>query len=276
MDGIGLIRAEIMLASLLHHQSIQSWLAPDNRSLLIQTIYHHIKQFAQAFSPRPVWYRTLDMRSHELQFNTPGTAQEINPLLGVHGTFGYQQAPGFFLAELEALRRLQIEGIHNINITLPFVRMVEEFQFCAQMIQEMGLERSGFEVWIMAEVPSILTLLPDYIEAGIQGIAIGSNDLTQMLLAADRTNSMMHRAFEAPHPAVLRAIKLLITTARQANIPCSLCGELASQHPEVIEDLIRWGITTLSVSPDALDRTHREILRAEKRLFLEWGRDVHS
>ncbi|MEM9213610.1 MAG: putative PEP-binding protein [Cyanobacteria bacterium P01_F01_bin.150] len=274
VDGIGLIRSEIMLASLLHHQSLQSWLTQDNRSLLVQTICYHIKQFAQAFSPRPVWYRTLDMRSHE-QGHPPGHATVINNLLGVHGTMSYQQNPGFFIAELEALRQLQQEGIKNINIILPFVRTVEEFQFCYQTIREMDVDTSACDVWIMAEVPSVLMLLPDYIEVGIQGIAIGSNDLTQMMLATDRTNPMMHNAFHAPHQSVLRAIKQLIVTARQANIPCSLCGELASQHPEVIEDLIRWGITTLSVSPDALEQTHREVLRAEKRLFLEWGRNAH-
>ena len=125
----------------------------------------------------------------------------------------------------------------------------------------------------MAEVPSILMLLSDYVQAGIKGIAIGSNDLTQLLLATDRTNPTMHQALKMNHPAVLRAIKLLITTARQEHIPCSLCGELASQHPEVIEPLIRWGITAISVSPDAVTQTHQEILRAEKRLFLEWNRD---
>lgn len=273
-DGIGLIRSEIMLAALLHHQSIPDWLKAAHRGLLVKTIQHHIKQFAHAFSPRPIWYRTLDMHRHDVAAGSSAHRRDMNPLLGCHGAMSYQQSPGFFLAELEAIRKLQLEGLRNINLILPFVRTVEEFQFCYRMMAQAQILVDGAcEVWIMAEVPSILFLLPDYVAAGVQGIAIGTNDLTQLLLATDRMNPAMNMSRETPHPAVLRAIEQLITQAKQAQIPCSLCGELVSQHPTIIEALIRWGVTALSVSPDALARTHHEILRAEKRLFLEWGRD---
>ncbi|NET09148.1 MAG: hypothetical protein F6K16_31485 [Symploca sp. SIO2B6] len=275
LDGVGLIRSELMLAPMLSQQPLEVWLDPVQGSRLLQTIYYPLHQFAEAFAPRPIWYRTLDWRSHEFSgtqdqpsSNTP------NPLLSNHGTLSYQRNPTFFQSELEAIKKIQANGLNNVNLLLPFVRTVEEFQFCHQLIQEVGLLDTGkCQVWIMAEIPSILMLLPDYFAAGVQGIAIGSNDLAQLLLAVDRTDTSVQQAFRQDHPAVLRAIQAIIHATRQANRPCSLCGDIVSQHPELIELFIRWGVTTFSVNPDAIATTHHEMIRAEKRLFLEWGRD---
>ncbi|MEB3233046.1 MAG: putative PEP-binding protein, partial [Leptolyngbyaceae bacterium] len=276
VNGVGLIRSELMITSMLQHQSLQRWLQADQRPRFLQTLAELIQQFAQAFAPRPIWYRTMDLRSHEY----PQTASlqalpEPNPLLGYHGPMGYQLDPTLFLTELNALKQVQDHGLDNVNILLPFVRTVEEFQFCYEAIQQTGWSAQGQgQVWIMAEVPSVLFLLSDYVAAGVQGIAIGSNDLNHLLLALDRTTS--HQGLGPTHPAVLRAIQSLITTARKANIPCTLCGDLASQHPELVESFIRWGITALSVEPNAVAQAQASIRQAEWQLFQEWQRDRFS
>ena len=272
IDGVGLIRSELMLASMLNYQPPETWLERDQRPRLLQTLCYHIRQFAQTFAPRPIWYRTLDLRTPP-HHSSQRITVEPNPLLGCHGPLSYRTNPAFFMAELEALQCLQAEGFDNINILLPFVRTVDDFQFCHQAIEQAGLlSHSTCQVWIMAEVPSVLLLLPDYFAAGVQGVAIGSNDLTQLLLAVDRTTASVQQAFDQSHPAVLRALQSIMTTARDARIPCSLCGDIASQHPELIESFIRWGVTTISVNPDAVHATHQEMMRAERRLLLEWGR----
>jgi len=163
------------------------------------------------------------------------------------------------------------------------VRTVEEFQAAATQVMQAGLRQSpDFQLWIMAEVPSVLFLLPDYVAAGAQGISIGSNDLTQLLLAIDRDDSYGRPNRDRPplltqsdrHPAVLRAIHHLIQESRRLGIPCSICGDLPSRHPDLIDELVRWGVHTISVHPGAIETTYRAIVRAERNLLLEAARRV--
>jgi pyruvate,water dikinase len=269
IDGVGLLRAEQLLMHVFQHQHPTRWL--ERRQELVDQLVHQILQFARAFAPRPVFYRTLDVRSQDISL--PGTEEmlpEPNPTLGLHGTLSYQTNPSLFDLELTALRQIQQLGYSNVHLLLPFVRTVEEFQFCQHRIVQLGLRSDpSFQVWIMAEVPSILFLLPDYVKAGVQGVSIGSNDLTQLILAVDRDQPQMKAAFNQCHLAVLRAMQHLIQTARQEGIPCSICGQAPAQHPELVEQLVRWGISAISVSPDAIAQTYRAIARAEQSLVLE-------
>jgi pyruvate, water dikinase len=263
IDGVGLLRSELLMTTLVRRHPSHSLLDLDPADLT-QQLTHAIQKFTRAFAPRPVFYRALDLRSHEFKSLLPDTRPETNPILGIRGTFSYQLNPTLFDIELAALATAQKAGATYLNLLLPFVRTVEEFQFCRDRVAAAGLMHSPhFRLWIMAEVPSVLFLLPEYVKAGLQGISIGSNDLTQLLLGIDRDHEAMAPAFPQNHPAVIAAIAQLIQHAQQLGIPCSICGEVPAQYPEIIPDLIRWGITALSVSPDALARTHAAILQAE-------------
>ncbi|NJL36703.1 MAG: phosphoenolpyruvate synthase [Leptolyngbyaceae cyanobacterium SM1_4_3] len=273
VDGVGLLRSEQLILDILDQQHPALW-AQERPRELVDRLAEQIRQFAQAFLPRPVFYRSLDLRSHEFQslLGHP-TTPEPNPTLGLHGTFSYQVDPTLFDLELAALRQVQQSRFANVHLILPFVRTVEEFRFCYKRILNAELKQNpNFQVWIMAEVPSVLFLLPDYAQAGVQGISIGSNDLTQLLLGVDRDHALMSSAYDQRHPAVLRAIQHLIQTARQVGLPCSICGQAPSQYPELVELLVRWGISSISVSPDAVEQTHEAIARAERSLLLEAAR----
>jgi pyruvate, water dikinase len=174
---------------------------------------------------------------------------------------------------LAALAKLQQAGYHNINLILPFVRTVEEFKFCRRRIQQAGLmDVSRFQLWIMAEVPSVLFLLSEYVKAGVQGIAIGSNDLTQLMLGIDREKSKLTQTLDERHPAVMNAIAQLIQMAQNEHIPCSICGQAPSLYPEIIDSLVRWGITAISVEPNSIPQTYHAIARAEQRVILNAAR----
>jgi pyruvate, water dikinase len=273
-DGVGLLRSELMILSILEGQHPHLWLQKGRQKELIDRLAHQIHQFAKAFAPRPVFYRSLDLRSHEFRSLEGGesVSPETNPMLGIRGTFSYVLNPALFDIELTALYQVQQAGYSNLRLTLPFVRTVEEFIFCRQRVEQSRLtQQSQFQLWIMAEVPSVLFLLPDYVQAGVQGISIGTNDLTQLLLGVDRDQSLMASAFDEGHPAVLSAIDHLIKTARRLKIPCSICGAAALQ-PNVVDRLIQAGITTLSVDPSAVESTHQAIARAEQRLLIEGSR----
>ncbi|WP_416673190.1 putative PEP-binding protein [Egbenema bharatensis] len=274
IDGVGLLRSELMMLELLEQRHPQQWLAQGQKAELTQRIAQRIQQFAQAFYPRPVFYRSSDLRSHEFMHLEGGDGvPELNPALGMRGTLNYQVNPALFEVELAALRQVQQQGGNNVHLILPFVRTVEEFRRCRQRVEQAGLRQNPhFQLWIMAEVPSVLLLLPDYIEAGVQGVSIGSNDLTQLLLGIDREQPQMAFAFDSHHPAVMRAIQQIIQTTRRAQIPCSICGQLTSQYPETINALVRWGVTAISVEWNEIEPTYQAIVRAERRLLLEAAR----
>ena len=259
IDGVGLLRSELMLADLLANQTLAQWQESFQRQF-VATLTNSLSQFASAFAPRPVFYRSLDRY-----------AQTTNPVLGDRGTYSYLSDCTTFDLELEALATITAEGYHNLNLILPFVRSVDEFKFCYRRLEDIGLTaQNSFQVWIMAEVPSVISLLPEYIRAGVRGIAIGTNDLTQLLLGVDREQAhFSDRGLNANHPAMHKAIAELIKTARDNNIECCICGQAPVEYPSLIDKLIQWGITTISVEPQAVARTYRAIARAERRILLE-------
>lgn len=247
VDGVGLVRSELMAADLWQH-----W--PENKDEIQEKLSASMTRIARAFAPRPVLYRTFDGRSQ---------SQHRGPLVD------RQRLD----RELAALARSRREGCDNLHLLLPFVRDAEDVRFTRDRLQAVGLEPGDrFQLWIMAEVPALLFGLRECVAAGISGIAIGSNDLAQSLLAVDRDSPP--EGFDARHPAVLEYIKALIQQARSLQIPCSICGDAPARHADLVEKLVRWGITSISVPADAIDATHRAIDRAERRILLEAARQL--
>ncbi|MEH1825724.1 MAG: putative PEP-binding protein [Nostoc sp.] len=273
VDGVGLLRSELMVLNILSGQHPNSWILGGRQAELLELWSDQIMQFAQAFAPRPVFYRSLDWRSQDLPSLSDSLESSTQSMLGERGTFSYLQNPAVFELELKALASVQQAGYSNVNLLLPFVRTVEEFIFCRRKVEQAFLtEVAQFQLWIMAEVPSVLFLLPEYVKAGVAGISIGTNDLTQLLLGVDREQGQLAKVFNERHPAVMKAIAQLIQMAESAGIPCSICGQAPALYPEIIDKLVEWGITSISVEPEAVERTYQAIARAEQRLILAAAR----
>jgi pyruvate,water dikinase len=135
-----------------------------------------------------------------------------------------------------------------------------------KIVTDHGLLRSPtFKLFMMVEIPSNVILLDKFIDVGIDGISIGSNDLTMLTLGLDRDNGEVAKDFNEMDPAVLWSLKRAITKAKKRGISASICGQAPSNHPDLVEKLVRWGVTSVSVSPDAIDRTRETIAWAEKR-----------
>jgi pyruvate, water dikinase len=259
IDGVGLLRSELMLADLLSSQVLAPWQESFQRQF-VAILTNYLRQFCTAFAPRPVFYRSLDLY----------TQDSPNPGLGDRGTYSYLADPTLFDLELEVLQTLIAEGHRNIKLILPFVRSVDEFKFCYRRLEKLGLTvHDSFQVWIMAEVPSVILLLPEYIRAGVQGIAIGTNDLTQLLLGVDREQPQFSdRGLHGNHPAMQKAIAELIKTAHEHHLECYICGQAPVEHPDLIDKLVQWGVDGISVEPGAVAQTYKAIARAEKRMLL--------
>ncbi|MEH2317593.1 putative PEP-binding protein [Nostoc sp.] len=272
VDGVGLLRSELMVLNILSGRHPNSWILSGRQAELLELWSEQIMQFARAFAPRPVFYRSLDW-PQDLTSLSDNLQSSPKSMLGERGTFSYLQNPAVFELELKALASVQQAGYSNVNLLLPFVRTVEEFVFCRRKVEQALLtEVSQFQLWMMAEVPSVLFLLPEYVKAGADGISIGTNDLTQLLLGVDREQGQLAKVFNERHPAVMSAIAQLIQMAKTAGIPCSICGQAPALYPEIIDKLVEWGITSISVEPEAVERTYQAIARAEQRLILAAAR----
>jgi pyruvate, water dikinase len=277
VDGVGLLRAELMLLEALDGTHPKLLLEQGRGEEVVAKMADALATFAAAFAPRPVTYRTIDFRTNEFRGLRGGERcepTEANPMIGYRGALRYPREPHVFQLELDAVSRVWDAGHANLHVMLPFVRSARELERCRELVAASGLlSRRGFELWIMAEVPSVLFALPAYAKLGIAGISIGSNDLTQLLLGADRDSDLVAEAFDERDPAVVAYLRQLIPAARRLGLRTSICGQAPSVHPEYAELLVRAGIDAISVNQDAVGRARRLIAAAERRLLLEAARE---
>ena len=276
VDGVGLLRAELMILEALEGTHPRRLLEEGRADEFIERMADSLMVFASGFAPRPITYRTIDFRTNEFRGLAGGEdyePAEANPMIGYRGAFRYVREPDLLGLELEAVKRIYDAGLDNLHVMLPFVRTARELDACVRLVANSGLtERRGFGLWIMAEVPSVLFNLERYAELGVAGISIGSNDLTQLLLGADRDSEILAEVFDERDPAVVAYLQELIPRARALGLQTSICGQAPSVHPEYAELLVRAGIDAVSVNIDAVDRARRLLAAAEQRVLLEAAR----
>lgn len=272
VDGVGLLRAEFMIAGIGTHP--REFIEEGRQQEFVDTLADGLRTFAQAFYPRPVMYRTTDLKTNEYRELKGGEKfelQEANPMIGYRGVSRYIREPDVFKMELEAIKKVRNRwGLKNIWVLLPFVREIPELEDVQKVMQDAGLRRSAdFKLWIMIEVPSTVLLIDKFCQAGIDGVSIGSNDLTQLILGIDRDSEILAPEFDERNEAVMRAMFQVIEVCRKYGVTTSICGQAPSTYPEVTEALVRHEITSVSVNPDAVLQTRRLVASTEQRMMLE-------
>ena len=279
VDGVGLLRAETMLTDALSNRHPRALIAAGEQAVLVDKLAEAVGRVASAFAPRPVVYRASDFRTNEFRALAGGDAfepEEHNPMIGYRGCYRYVDNPDLFNLELQTLARVR-EQNPNLHLMIPFVRTRWELERCLELVDASPLGRQrGLHRWVMAEVPSVVYWLPEYVGLGIDGVSIGSNDLTQLVLGVDRDSDQCAELYDESDGAVLDAIGRVVSTARRLGITSSLCGQAPSIRPDFAEHLVRMGITSISVTPDAVTRTRRNVAAAERRLLLESARARES
>ena len=233
-----------------------------------------MRKFAAAFHPRPVVYRATDFKTNEyrnLEGGEKYEPHEENPMMGYRGASRYIEEPEIFKMELEAIKKVREEfHLKNLQLMIPFVRRIGELRAIKDIMESVGMYRTrDFKLWIMVEVPSTVILIDLFCKEGIDGISIGTNDLTQLTLGIDRDNAGLAKGFDERNEAVLRSLKRVITICNKYGVTSSLCGQAPSVYPEFAEKLVEFGITSMSVNPDAVERTRKIVASAEQKIILQ-------
>jgi len=271
VDGVGLLRAEFMVAGMGKHPRL--FIKEKRQQEFINKLAENLKIFAQAFSPRPLIYRATDFKSNEYK-NLAGGAEfepdEENPMIGYRGCFRYIEEPDEFAMELEALKIVRNNmGLRNLHLMIPFVRTPGELKKVKALVEKSGLfDTNDFKFYMMAEIPSNVIIIDKFLDVGVDGISIGSNDLTQLTLGVDRDSQKMAEEFDERDEAVEVSIRHLIEKCKARNVSVSICGQAPSVYPEYTEFLVEAGITSISVNPDMIIASRKLIASVEKKIML--------
>ena len=221
-----------------------------------------IGTLAAAFAPHPVIVRFSDFKSNEYAHLLGGELyepKEENPMLGFRGASRYCSAffAQAFALECEAIRYVrEAMGLTNVEVMIPFVRTVGELKAVLEVMRTHGLERGkeGLRVIMMCEVPSNAILAEEFLEH-VDGFSIGSNDLTQLTLALDRDSALVADLFSEQDPAVRFLIRRSLQAAKRLGKYIGICGQGPSDDPEFALWLVKEGIESLSLNPDAVLQT---------------------
>lgn len=273
-DGIGLMREEFLWTSYIHEHPLYL-IEKGESEKAVNMLAEGIAKVTRAMAPRPVVLRLSDFKSSEYRKLKGGEKYEPHEsadLLGWRGASRYYDPKyiAAFKLELAAVKKVRNEfGLKNLNVMIPFVRTVAEAQKVTTIMHNEGLVRNAdFKVYMMAEIPANI-ILADQFNQFIDGYSIGSNDLTMLILGCDRNNDTVASLFDERNLAVKRAIHHLIATAHKDGKTVSICGQAPSEYPDFTNFLIQSGIDYVSVNPDMVKETKRNVAHFEQRIMLD-------
>jgi len=238
------------------------------RAFYVDKVAEGVATIAAAFWPKPVIVRLSDFKSNEYRKLIGGSRyepEEENPMLGFRGAARYVSADfgEAFAMECEAMRRVRDEmGLTNVELMVPFVRTLGQAKKVIDLLGQHGLKRgeNGLKIVMMCEVPSNAILADEFLEH-FDGFSIGSNDLTQLTLGLDRDSGLELLAadFDERDPAVEAMISRAIAACRKQGKYVGICGQGPSDHPDFARWLVKEGITSISLNPDTVVETWRNI-----------------
>ncbi|QUD86895.1 phosphoenolpyruvate synthase [Phenylobacterium montanum] len=272
--GVGLARMEFIIGSagihpmaLAHPEHVGSAAARRKIAQLaagfaspgdyfVERVSEGVGTIAAAFYPRPVIVRLSDFKTNEYAALLGGRdfePAEANPMLGFRGAARYAHpayADGFGLECRALLRVREVMGLKNLAIMVPFCRTVKEAEKVLQSLAANGLVQGhdGLEIYVMCEIPNNVIQI-DAFAALFDGISIGSNDLTQLVLGVDRDSETVAFEFDERDPGVLEFLRQAVVGARCNHRHVGICGEAPANDPEIARFLIEQGVTSISVNP---------------------------
>lgn len=241
----------------------------DKKQFFIDKLAQEAGTIAAAFYPKPVIIRMSDFKSNEYRQLIGGSyfePEEENPMLGFRGASRYYNEKYSDAFELEclAMKKIRSEmGLKNVKLMIPFVRTVQDAKSAISEMKKHGLEqgKDNLEIYMMCEIPSNVLLIDEFSKI-FDGFSIGSNDLTQMVLAVDRDSDLVASIFDERNEAVKIMLDMAIQGSHKANKKIGICGQAPSDYPEIAEFLVKKGIDSISLNSDSV---LKEILMFAKK-----------
>jgi pyruvate,water dikinase len=290
-EGVGLARLEFIINNNIgvHPKAILEYpnIDPDlkkavesvarghasPKAFYVDKLAEGVATIAAAFWPKKVIVRLSDFKSNEYKKLIGGTRyepDEENPMLGFRGAARYL-ASDFaesFEMECTAMKRVRNDmGLTNVEIMVPFVRTLGQAEKVVNLLGKNGLKRgeNGLRLIMMCEVPSNAILAEEFLEF-FDGFSIGSNDLTQLTLGLDRDSGMELLAadFDERDPAVKAMLSRAISACLKAGKYVGICGQGPSDHPDFAEWLMQEGIESISLNPDSVIDTWKQLAAVAK------------
>jgi len=246
---------------------------PNRSDYFVDRLAEGVGQIAAAFYPKDVIVRLSDFKTNEYARLLGGAAfepKEENPMIGFRGASRYydERYREGFLLECQAMKKVRGEmGLTNVKLMIPFCRTVDEGKKVLEVMAQAGLRRgdNGLEVYVMCEIPANVILAEEFAEI-FDGFSIGSNDLTQLILGLDRDSEIVAHLFDERNPAVMQSIEEAIRKVQAHGRKIGICGQAPSDYPEFARFLVACGIDSISLNPDTVLQTTREIVEMEQQL----------
>ncbi|MDA0730836.1 MAG: phosphoenolpyruvate synthase [Proteobacteria bacterium] len=284
--GVGLARLEFVINNMIgiHPKAIINYQAmpadiqkainyrargyKNPKDFYVEKIAEGVATIAAAFYPNPVIVRLSDFKSNEYKKLIAGDIyepDEENPMIGFRGAARYisEEFQECFALECEAMKKVRnVMGLTNVQLMIPFVRTVLEATNVIQLMSQLGLKRGENELKIimMCEVPSNAIIADEFMQH-FDGFSIGSNDLTQLTLGMDRDSGILADGFDERNPAVTKLIEMAILSAKKSKKYIGICGQGPSDHPDFANWLVKQGITSLSLNPDTVISTWKNLTK---------------
>jgi len=271
-DGVGLLRMEHMVIST--SKTPEQYVADHGANAFVNMLADDMRTVAEAFYPRSVRIRTLDAPTDEFRQLEGGEDEPIehNPMLGYRGLRRSLDSPELFTHQLQAFEKLYEMGYDNVELMFPLVNDANDVTRARSLMEKADIDPEKHDWGVMIETPASALCATEICEAGVDFVSFGTNDLTQYTLAVDRNNETVADRYDALHPAVLRLIRETIEICREYDVSTSICGQAASD-PNMIQELINAGITSISVNLDAVHDAQQKAARVEQELILESVRE---
>ncbi len=291
VDGIGLARMEFIIneyikahpMALKHPEKVDdatrkelealSQAYDDMTDFFVKTLSEGVATIAAAVYPDPCVVRMSDFKTNEYATLLGGRffePEEDNPMIGFRGAARYTH-PAYeegFALECAAMKRArEVIGMDNIVLMIPFCRRVEEGKKVVETMAKYGLKKGekGLKIYVMCEIPNNVIQIDAFSEV-FDGFSIGSNDLTQLTLGVDRDSEIVAFDYDERDPGVLKMIEMAVEGAKRNGRHSGICGQAPSDYPEVAEFLVKLGIDSMSLNPDSVLKTIRDVVALEKRL----------
>ena len=291
VDGIGLARMEFIINEYIkaHPMALRYPKKTDEKTQkLLQELtksYENMEDYfvkrlsegvatiAASVYPKECVVRMSDFKSNEYASLLGGEffePSEDNPMIGFRGASRYAHPsyePGFEL-ECRAMKRVRDEmGFSNVVLMIPFCRRVDEGKKVIQTMQKYGLTQgeNGLKIYVMCEIPNNVILIDEFSQI-FDGFSIGSNDLTQLTLGVDRDSESVAFDYDERDAGVMKMIEMAVEGCKRNDKHSGICGQAPSDYPEMAEFLVKLGIDSISLNPDSVLKTKKNIYGLEQKL----------